>query len=214
MIAKLTLIAALAVAPMAMAQESPPPTAEQISAARAIADRLIADADAEGVFVNVTKDGIARVRHVASGMTCLFDGGSEDRIYLFPTGARGDDVGCISRDDALSIDLTLYATRYQPLPAESAVLADAERAIRNRWPDAVRYPLGLPSLTVEGQSPTLMAGYKIRLGDQDKLTLALVTHRGEWGFKARATGPYEDAMGVGLYAGVLLEGALSDREAR
>jgi len=222
MFARLSLIAALAVAPMAMAQDqtpppAPPATAEEIAAARAIADRLITAGEARGVFINTTKDGLAQVTHVGSGMTCRFEGGARDRIMVFPEGPgrppRGDDVGCVSYDEALDIDLTLYATRYRPLPSEAAVLADARRAIESRWPDAQPYAEGLPTLSLEGQSPPQIAAYKIQLDGRQKLTLALVTHRGEWGFKARATGPYDQAMAVGLFAGVLLQGALMEREA-
>ena len=218
MIGQLAFIAALMAAPPVAAQEADKPaTAEQIAQAKAIADRLIGSAEAEGVFVNSTHDAIARVTHVASGMTCMFDGGPEDRIYIFPNQddevPRGDDVGCITRDEALDIDLTLYATRYRPLPEEAAVMADARNAIENRWPDAKPYTGDLTTLSLEGQAPTLMTAYRIMLGDEEKLTMALVSHRDGWGFKARATGPYEDATGVSLYAGILFEGALMARAA-
>lgn len=216
MIGQLAFIAALAAAPPVVAQEADKPaTAEQIAQAKGLADRLIDAANADGVFVNSTDDGIARVTHVASGMTCMFDGGPEDRIYIFPNQddevPRGEDVGCITRDEALDIDLTLYATRYRPLPEEAAVMAEVRNAIETRWPDAEPYAGELTTLTIEGQAPTLMAAYRITLGNQEKLTMALVSHRDGWGFKARATGPYEDATGVSLYAGVLFEGALLAR---
>ncbi|GAA0648118.1 hypothetical protein GGR12_001099 [Brevundimonas lenta] len=217
MLARLTFIAALAAAPMAMAQDAPkeaPATAEEVAAARAIADRLIAEADAEGIFVNSTDSGLAEVTHVASGMTCMFDGGQYDRIAIFPVSdpkiPRGYDVGCVSYDEALKIDLSLYATRYRPLPSERAVLDSARGAIENRWPDARPYTGDF--MTVEGQTPPLAAAYRVRIDGEDMLTLALVTHRDEWGFKARATGPYKEAMGVSLYAGVMLTGALLERD--
>jgi hypothetical protein len=219
MIAPLSVLAAFAAALTSQPREAtqdPPATTEQVAAARALADRLIASAEAEGVFVNSSKGAIARATHIASGMTCSFDGGPEDRIIIFPSGGagipRGDDVGCLTRDDALSIDLTLYATRYRPLPSEAAVLADAQRAITSRWPDAVPFAGEMPTLSVNDGAPPRLAAYKIRVNGVEMLTMALVSHRGEWGFKARATGPYEDAVGVGLYAGVLLEGSLTDRE--
>lgn len=216
MIGRLTFIAALVAAPLAGAQEADKPaTSEQIARAKAIADRLIDEADAGGVFVNTTDSDLARVTHVASGMTCLFDGGPKDRIYIFPAQddgvPRGDDVGCITYDEALDVDLTLYATRYRPLPEEAVVLADARRAIENRWPDAKPHVGALTTLTLEGQTPTLMAAYRITIDEEEKLTIALVSHRGGWGFKARATGPYDEAAGVSLYTGVLFEGALMAR---
>lgn len=203
------------IAGAATAQEppsGPKATPLEIAEARALADRLIADANAAGIFVNTTEDdGMARATHVPSGMTCAFDGGPEDRIHIFPGTPRGDDVGCVSRDESLDIDLTLYATRYRPLPDQAAILAGARQAIENRWPDAEPYTESLPSMTLEDQQPTASAAYKIQLGGEHKLTLVLVSHRGEWSFKARATGPYAEPMGVALYSGILFEAALMDR---
>lgn len=214
MLSHLTFIAVLAVAPIALAQDQLTPTSrEEIAQARAWADRLIAEGEAAEFFVNSTKaDGLSRVTHVASGMTCIFGGGSKDRVYIFPQAQssvpRGNDVGCISRDDALGVDLTLYATRYRPMPEEAVILEDAQRAIIARWPDAQPYTDGLPTMTVQGRSPTQRAAYKVRIDGADMLTMVLVTHREGWGFKARATGPYEDAAGVALSTNVMLEGAL------
>ncbi|GAA0867999.1 hypothetical protein GCM10009116_03050 [Brevundimonas basaltis] len=196
---------------VAAAQE-PKATPQEIAESRARADRLIADADAAGIFVNATRDdGLARATHVASGMTCSFDGGPEDRIHIFPGTPRGDDVGCISLDEATDIDPTLYATRHRPMPSQAAVLAGARQAIENRWPNAEPYTAGLPSMTLEGQPPTSSAAYKVELDGGQKLTMVLVSHRGEWSFKARATGPYDEPMGVALVAGVLFEAALIER---
>lgn len=216
MIGRLVLCGALLAAGAAAGQEpEKPATAEEIAAATAIADQIIEAADAQGIFVNTTDSGQAEVTHAASGMTCLFDGDPADRISIFATVdgriPRGLDVGCVSWDEALGIDLSLFATRYQPLPTEAAVLADVQRAIERRWPGAKPYEGELATLSLEGQNPTLVAAYQVRLQDEDKLTMALVSHRDAWSFKARATGPLADAMGVSLYTGVLFEGALMER---
>lgn len=203
------------IAGAAAAQEAPvaKATPQEIADARARVDRLIADADAAGIFVNATEDdGLARATHVPSGMTCSFDGGREDRIHIFPGTPRGDDVGCVSRNESLDIDLTLYATRYRPMPGQAEILAGARQAIENRWPDAEAYTATLPSMTMEGQQPTASAAYKIQLGGEHKLTMVLVSHRGEWSFKARSTGPYDQPMAVALYSGVLFEAALIGRD--
>ncbi|HYC74452.1 hypothetical protein [Brevundimonas sp.] len=217
MIAKMVFVAALLASTAAVAQEADKDAApEQIAAAKAIADRIIAAAGAEGIFVNTTDGVLAEVTHVPSGMVCVFDGGPEDRISIFPVQGgdipHGEDVGCVSRDEAVDIDITLYATRYRPLPSEEMILATARRAIENRWPDAKVYDGDLTRMNFEGQSPALLAAYRVRLEGEDKLTMALVSHRDGWGFKARATGPFEDAMVVSLYTGVVFEGALADRE--
>lgn len=218
MIGKMVLVTALLAATAVAAQEpGKGATPDEIVAAKAIADRIIEAADAGGVFINTTDSAMAEVTHVASGMVCVFDGGPEDRISIFPTQGgnipRGEDVGCVSRDEAVDIDITLYATRYRPLPSEEMILASAQQAIENRWPDAKVYDGDLARMSFEGQGPTLLAAYRVRLDGEDKLTMALVSHRDGWGFKARATGPFEDAMAVSLYAGVIFEGSLSEREA-
>ncbi|HZW15845.1 MAG TPA: hypothetical protein VFF66_06280 [Brevundimonas sp.] len=217
MIGKMVLVTALLAATAAVAQEPDKgATPDQIAAAKAIADRIIGAADAGGIFVNTTDSAMAEVTHVASGMVCVFDGGPEDRISIFPTQGgdipRGEDVGCVSRDEAVDIDITLYATRYRPLPSEETVLASAGQAIQNRWPDAKVYGGDLPKMSFESRGPTLLAAYRVRLEGGEKLTMALVSHRDGWGFKARATGPFEDAMAVSMYTGVVFEGALADRE--
>lgn len=216
MLARLTFILTLATAPMALAQEPPAATAEQIASARALAAKLIRDAGAEGVFVDKTTGALAEVEHIASGLRCTFSGGPNDRIAVFPPVGglpRGDDVGCTSLDEALDLEMSLYATRYRPLPSEAAVLADASRAITQRFGQATPFTGETVSVSSEGQSPPMVAGFKVVMQGEEKLTMVLVSHRGEWGFKARATGPYENAMAINLYAAILFEGALTHRAA-
>lgn len=215
MLARLAFLLALSAAPMAQAQETAAATAEQIASAHALAARLIRDAGAEGVFVDKTTGASAEVEHLASGLRCTFSGGANERIAVFPPVGglpRGDDVGCTTYDEALDIDLSVYATRYRPLPEEAAVLADASRAIRQRFGDATPFTGETVSVSGEGRSPPLFAGFKVLIQGEHKLTMVLVSHRGEWGFKARATGPYEEALAVSLYAAVLFEAALAPRE--
>ena len=212
MLARLTFMLALVAAPLAQAQEAPAATAEQITAAHAIAAKLIRDAGAEGIFVDKTTGASAEVEHLASGLRCTFSGSPNDRIAVFPSVGgmpRGDDVGCTSYDDTLRIELSFYATRYRPLPDEAVVLADASRAIAQRFSDATPFTGETVSVSGEGQSPPLFAGFKVLMQGQQKLTMVLVSHRGEWGFKARGTGPYEDALSVSFYASVLFEAALT-----
>ena len=97
------------------------------------------------------------------------------------------------------------------MPGQAEMLAGARQAIENRWPDAEAYAGALPSMTMEGQQPTGSAAYKIQIGGEQKLTMVLVSHRGEWSFKARSSGPYDEATAVALFTGVLFEAALLDR---
>lgn len=214
MIAYIAFLAALSLGPAVDARPDSPPTtiAQDAAANRAIADRIIAAAGAEGVFVNSSKADVAQVTHVASGMTCRFQGLPTDRITIFPTveggPRRGDDVGCTYRDDSLGIDFTLYATRYPSGLSEAQALNNANAAIQNRWPDATPYTGNLAVARIEGQSAPLVSAFKIGGGDGEMLTLAMVSHRDDWAFKIRATGPYGEARMVSLYSAMLLESAL------
>lgn len=205
----------------ASAQEVAPPqpaTAEQIAAARATADRLIAASGGPEFFVNSTKDdGLASVTHTPSGMTCRFGGHQRDRVALLPTQSdavpRGYDVGCVSYDPGLDIDMTLYATRYRPMPSEDQDMAATVHGIRARWPDARPHEGEFVTIEQEGHSAAKAAAFDVRMDNMDKVTLALITHRDAWAFKARLTGPREQAMGVSLYGNVMLMSALMDRNA-
>lgn len=207
MLARLIFIAALAFAPMAMAQDAAPTASpEEIAAASARADRIIADAGAQGVFVNKTESAVAQVEHVASGMRCLMGENPANRIHIFPTAGmgipRGDDVACITRDEAVDIDLTIYATRYPDGMTTDGIMGGAVNGIRQRWPDALPYQGELTSATVEGLTPPASAAFKIRLDGQDKLTMAIGAQEGAWSFKIRITGPYAEAMAVSLYGSI------------
>lgn len=214
MIARLIFTAALAAAPMAAAQTPPPAIAteipaspEDIAEASAYADKLIETANAGAFFVNKTDSAVPEVEHVASGMRCLFSKNDYARILIFPERddgiPLGYDVGCSSREEALAVETTSYATRYRPLPSEGAVVADAVRAIRNRWPDAIPFDGALAIMGREGQQPEF-AAFKVTTPNGPMLTMVLVEHVGEWGFKVRATGPFDDAMLVSVAGGLIM----------
>lgn len=212
MLARLVFLAALAAAPMAAAQEAPaappPASAEEIAAASARADKIIADADAQGIFVNKTEGAVAQVEHIASGMRCLLGDNPANRIHIFPTAGagipRGDDVACITREEATDIDLTVYATRYPGGMTTDGIMSGAVSGIRQRWPDAIPYEGEIAQATVEGLTPPAAAAFKVRFDGQEKLTMAVGAQEGAWSFKVRVTGPYADAMGVSLYGSIAM----------
>lgn len=215
MIVHLALFTVLSFAPVAEARPDASATAisQDAAAAQAIADGIIAAASAQGIFINSSEGDVAQVTHVASGMICRFQGLPTDRVTIFPTveggPSRGDDVGCSYRDEALGIDFSLYATRYGSSVSEAEALSNANAAIQNRWPDATPYTGNLTSATIDGQSAPLSSAFKIGGDRGDMLTLAMVSHRDEWAFKIRATGPYGEARTVSLYSAMLLESALT-----
>ena len=217
----LSLVLALAAGP-ALAQDpapspAPPPprpaaSAEQTATASAAADRLIAEGNAGEFFVNTSRDGLIRAKHVPSGMECSFVGNGRDRITILPQVSpqipRGYDVSCNSYHEDLDIDLTLYATRYRPLPSEQQIVASAAAAIRQRWPDATPVQGGVPSISAGDKPPPLVAAFNVVVNGRPSVTAAFVSHRGEWGYKARATGPSEPDMAVTLFGNVMLMGAM------
>jgi hypothetical protein len=190
MIGRLTFIAALLAAPMAAAQDAPaPPSAEQLAEASAEADRLIAGSGAPGLFVNVSSDGLAKVRHKASGLVCTFMPGAESNtLRLFDLGddSPGDDVGCNA--DFGPLYLTYYATRYGRGYSAADSARDAAAAIRNRFPDARPYQGA--SATVQppsGVGDLEYAGFMIGPNAAPRYTQALSAKVGEWIFKQRMT---------------------------
>ena len=224
MLARLTFIAAVLSAPVAAAQTPPsfaateiPATAEEIAEARAYADTLIDAANAGAHFVNKTDSAVPEVEHLASGMRCLFNTNGHDRILLFPSQndriPLGDDVGCASQEEALVVETTSYATRYRPLPSEDTVVADSVRAIRNRWPDAIPFEGALALMSSAGEETPKFAAFKVTTSQGPMLTMVLVDHVGEWGFKVRATGRFEDAMLVSVYGGFVMSNVRSSATA-
>jgi hypothetical protein len=199
------------VAGPALAQAQPA-TPQQVAAASAQADRLIAAADAQAWFENVTDSASPQVRHRPSGMRCTFVGSAADRIAVFPTGpsgiAQGHDVACLTRDEAMSIDLTLYATRYRPLPSAQAVLNDAVNAIRTRFPSATPYQGNLASMEIDDRGAPLAAAFNIETNQGPQFTMALVWHSDDWGYKARATGPQDEGLEVSFYTSLMFTSGL------
>ena len=198
----------LALSTPVVAQEgSPPATAEEIAEARQIADMLIKGDDVSPYFTNITDNGVPTVRHTASGLVCTFGGLDGSRVVVFPAqgGAEpGDDVGCLSREEFLGLDLTVYATRYMDEVSAEEVLASAAYAIEQRFQGAKRYEGDLAIATVEGVDPPLAVAYVYESVAGPMLTMALVSHRDGWSYKVRATGPAEDATIVSVMAGMTL----------
>lgn len=205
----------LASEPGAPAGPTLPPTPEvgplDVAAAQAEADRLIAAAQAGAWFENITDSAVPTVRHIPSGMICLFPRNSPDsQIAIFPSSMpRGDDVGCVTYDDDLRVYTTLYASRYDPLPSEREVLQLANDAIRTRFPDARPFAGQLMQASAEGRPAPIGSAWRLTLNGQDSLSLVLVSHSREWGFKERVTGPIEESDTVSLLAAVRFVHALS-----
>lgn len=75
----------------------PAASPDELAKARALADRVVADAHAADVFENATQGKVVEVRHRASGLVCSFDpddGGASVHIYESAGLPRGDDISC------------------------------------------------------------------------------------------------------------------------
>jgi hypothetical protein len=181
-----------------------PPTVEQVAAARAHADQLIATANAARYFENITTDAVSTVLHKVSGMTCAFSNPEYDKIAIYPAQGligEGDDVGCNTR--LMDVDFSNYATRYARQFSEEDIIQDSINAIRQRWPDVKPRTEGLITATLNDGPTQRIAGYDITISDRPMLTLVLVTHQGEWSFKGRVTGPSEGDTPTNLLGAVL-----------
>ena len=167
------------------------PTAEDLSRASAEADALIAGTGAPELFVNISgDDGMAKVRHRASGLVCSFLPGAENNtLRLFDLGddSPGDDVGCNA--DIGPAFMTYYATRYGPGYSAAESARDAAAAIQNRWPDARPYQGTMARVAPPaGVDEVEYAALLIGPPDAPRYTHALTAKVGEWIFKQRMTG--------------------------
>jgi hypothetical protein len=208
MIGRLTFIVALLAAPLAMAQEAtppPPPSAAQLATASAEADALIVRSGAPEFFTNVSSDGMAKVRHRASGLVCSFVPGAENnRLTVFDGGQvrRGDDVGCNA--DMGPVFLTYYATRYGPGYSAADSARDAAAAIHNRFPDARPYEGTFARVEPpEGVGALEYAAFVIGPADAPRYSHALTAKVGDWIFKQRLTG---DGAGEAPMANLIMGG--------
>lgn len=177
------VLALFAFATPAAAQDQP----------QAIAQHIIDDANAQGVFETVEGEHVT-VRHPASGLVCTFflDEQTRGRVILYESAPRGDDVSCEMRgaDETTS----LYATRYPQGTSLREQLDGAEAAIRQRFSDAQRRQPGL-TITVDGERRYDERHFFITLDGERYLTMVSVALVGEWVIKMRytATAP-DDAM--------------------
>ncbi|WGM47098.1 hypothetical protein KOAAANKH_01972 [Brevundimonas sp. NIBR10] len=202
MFATIALFAALLL-PISQSAPVKPATPAEIAAARVIADRLISEAGARGVFENATEDGTPTVLHPASGLTCGFSGDRHDYIRIFPASLggveRGDDVACGMW--MLGSEHTIYATRYPDRHSAREDLDAAIAAFRQRLPNARPHTGDVALVSREGGPDILLAAYDVEIEDQPKLSLILVSKVGDWSFKHRATGPIADET-LALMAGM------------
>lgn len=181
--------------------------------AHAEADAIIAAAQAEGVFENVTTEATPALRHMPSGLICHFTPGEPtNSVTIYPSAAnmvRGDDVACNTR--ASQMNATVYATRFAGRVTADQALEISALAVRARLPDAAAYEGGFPLLTAPTQDePPLHAVFTAENDQGPFVTFILIQHQGEWSYKFRGTRQGEDVVGAGMTGGLMFMNALRD----
>jgi hypothetical protein len=195
MIERLVFFAALALAPIAAAQEPAPATPEQIAAARAEADAIIARSEAGEFFENATTSETPQARHVRSGMVCSFTAGDpRNTIAMYPVVAdgppRGDDVSCGAWWGPTYV--SSYATRYPQQYSAEQLFAGAVQDIRSAWQNVSAVEGEVRGATIAGQEPPLVGVFNAERQGRPMTTVVVLRNIGEWSFKVRASGEPTD----------------------
>jgi hypothetical protein len=212
----MTSLIVLAAACSAPAQDAEPTTVSP-AVAKAEGDRIIAAAQAEDLFENITgNDGFTSLRHKASGMTCAFDpAGARNNIRVYPpsniTPNRGDDVSCGTNFGGAAF--SFYATRYTPMPDEEQVMAGAVIDVQREWTGIKSLDGDFSIATVEGRpTPRFAALAGRHPSGSQAATFIIVTHIDGWSFKTRASGLISDAKAVATAASQLSANGLPEME--
>ncbi|MGH7020051.1 MAG: hypothetical protein ACREEY_09230 [Brevundimonas sp.] len=210
----MTSLVALAAGYPALAQDAKPVSP---AVAKAEGDRIIAAAEASDLFENITgDDGVTRLRHKASGMTCAFDpAGPRNNVRIYPQSAmtpnRGDDISCGTNFDGAAF--SFYATRYTPMPDVEQVMAGAIGDVRREWTQIKPLNGSFSIATAEGRPSPRFAALEGRAPNgMEAATFILVTHVNGWSFKTRASGVPSNAEATALTAGLLSASGLPKKE--
>lgn len=169
----------------------------------ALAQALIAQGNAAGVFEALPSEQLIAVRHGRSGLVCRLAPGNTNRLVIFPQAARGEDVACDTTDGAESA--TFYATRFSFETSLDELMRGAAQAIHQRFPDARE----LPAPTDAGATLPASRSAAFMVTRQDGATMYTrinVAMVGQWAIKLRYTvlAPDEDAARRGEAAAAAL----------
>ena len=195
MIGRLIFIAALLAAPATQAQEPAHATAEQIAAARAEVDTIIARSEAGEFFENVTTNETPQAKHTRSGMICSFTPGDpRNTIAFYPVVAdgppKGDDVSCATWWNSTYV--TTYATRYPQQYSAEQLFSSAVQDIRTAWQNVTAVEGEVRGATITGQEPPLVGVFNAEREGHPMTTVVVLRNIGAWSFKVRASGEPTD----------------------
>ncbi|MGE0741532.1 MAG: hypothetical protein AB7O98_09335 [Hyphomonadaceae bacterium] len=196
---RLIALALILAAPTALAQEQAAPaattevSAEAPAAAEApaidtvaLAQQLISQARADGVFDARPHDRAVLIRHRASGLLCRLSPDNANRLIVFPQAARGDDVACESIDGPEV--MRLYATRYPFSTTLEQQLSGAIEAMQRQY--ATMSPLAVTIPADEDMPPSMTAQFTATDAAGTRFyTRVSVAQFGPWTLKMRYTTP-------------------------
>lgn len=184
------LLCALALSVIALAPaHADPPTGELNASAGALASGMIGDANAEGVFEIVPDEHLVAVRHIRSGLVCRLDPNYGNRIVFYPQAARGEDVGCESRNDAGEV-IKLIATRYSVEAQLDVQIQLTDDLIRRQFPDARALPASSQTI---GSARSRTIQYMVTRDGVATYTRASIAVIGQWTYSLRYSVPAPNA---------------------
>ena len=164
------------------------PSAPATSAAAAA---LIAAASAQDLFEALPSDTQIVVRHTRSGLTCRMRASWANRVVIFPTAARGEDVACESVSGGITI--RLYATRYSFRTNLDEQINGAIAAVRQTSPDARDYAptvaQSFPGLPTTRSADFLITGPRDHAQMYSHLSVAMISG---WVYVLRYSAPAAD----------------------
>ena len=170
--------------------DGPPVTPEELRAARAAADRIIAAGRAAAAFKDVTSGRFPVVRHLASGAYCSFDLRLGGAITL----GRGEAATC----NEPSSDLNFVASVHRATAGATAAseLAAAVAALRAQQPQLV------PSRPPGGHADAPSGDPHAWLHSPDGKTYVMVADRlvNGWVYSARITGAADMMASIAVAA--------------
>ena len=208
---------ALALAGAASAQtpswSRPPPSPQQIAAARAEASRIIAKTGHPELFENVTDGAVAKVRHRPSGAVCDF--GVDDKAHalvLIPSDATGGEgVSCHLRA-VVAFTRGLTVRRMPAAPTLDALFDEGAAAFKveqSRY-GQVKAPDGLvgdmatgPGVTNPGLPPSRTVRYVILGKGGRRFARRQVMLIGDWAVMSDFTSTAGEPLAGEMLGGLL-----------
>jgi hypothetical protein len=188
------------------------------SEARAEAARIITAGDAGAYFIDASDGEAPAVRHLRSGLTCVFQPDEpRNKVTIYPSGGpdpipAGDDVSCLTHVEGYTV--SLYATRYRQPTSVDEQMGVAVASIRQVFTDVRPYKGTGADMTVQAApgEPAVpshkTARFIAKLDGRKVYTRASVAQVNDWIVLERVTGPSNDPLAADLLAELTLNSAI------